>query len=400
MEDNFSNFVVVDSLKKVREIKGVDTVIIHTFTESDFDVGVFISDLHNQGVNQFIYINSNPVVTLKMVLNGVDGYYFEDEFYLEEEEELVCLLEDLGIEDSTDTGLVATSSIKIVRDFIEAFARGEERIKVPMYLEQVNQAINELNSITQRQEVQISTMGNSALEVFEKASTIIKGMVKQNKIIQEQLDELSNSQSNTSSAKPLFSNSITFFQPYKYTGTGKVLLLRELTPCRYLTTLMLGYLHHLHYEKNKRVKLVFVHQKGAGVSMIYTNFANITQESMTVESLYDQEIVATNNPKKEVLKKLLTKQNDVTIVVDRLYGKDDIVSGRVVKVNALSGKNDCKRFKVTPNDCIFSVTPQKVQFSCIPVIKNFPEEIDARYATYAQICKDIYKKLDSKLGLI
>ena len=207
--------MVVDSLKKVREIKGVDTVIIHTFTESDFDVGVFISDLHNQGVNQFIYINSNPIVTLKMVLNGVDGHYFEDEFYLEEEEELVCLLEDLGIEDSTDTGLVATSSIKIVRDFIEAFARGEERIKVPMYLEQVNQAINELNSITQRQEVQISTMGNSALEVFEKASTIIKGMVKQNKIIQEQLDELSNSQSNTSSAKPLFSNSTTFFQPYK-----------------------------------------------------------------------------------------------------------------------------------------------------------------------------------------
>lgn len=401
IEDIFSNFVVVRSFKEARDLKGITTLIIHSFIESEFDAGVFISDLHKQGITQFVYINSNPSVTLKMVLNGVNGHFYEDEFYLEDEEELICLLEELGLEgDSSSTELVTTSSIKIISDFIQAFARGEERVNIPMYLEQVNQAIDELNTVTQRQELQLTAMGNSALEVFEKASTIIKSMVTKNQEIERQLAELSNSQSNSSSMRPSFSNSITFFQPYKYIGTSKILLIRELTPCRYLTSFLLGYLHHLHYEKNKRVKLVFIHQKGAGVSQIYNDFTNITQETMNMTSLYDAEVVATNNPKKEVMKELLSKPNDINVVVDRLYGKEDIVTGRVIKLNAVSGKNDCKRFKINPNDCIFSVTSQPVQFCCLPTIKKFPDELDARYAVYAQVCGDIYKKLDDKLNLL
>ena len=402
IEDIFNNFVVVRSFKEARDLKGgVTTLIIHSFIESDFDAGVFISDLHKQGVTQFVYINSNPSVTLKMVLNGVDGHFFEDEFYLEEEEELLCLLEELGMEgDSTSNELIATSSIKIISDFIQAFARGEERVNIPMYLEQVNQAIDELNTVTQKQELQLTTMGNSALGVFEKASTIIKGMVTKNQELEKQLSELANNLSNASSSRPSFSNSITFFQPYRYIGTNKVLLIRELTPCRYLTSFLLGYTHHLHYVKNKRVKLVFVHQKGAGVSQIYSEFTNITQENMNMTSLYDTEIVATNNPKKEVMKELLSKPNDITIVVDRLYGKEYIVSGKVIKLNAVSGKNDCKRFKISPNECIFSITAQPSQFCCLPTIKKFPDELDARYAVYAQVCDEIYKKFDDKLKLL
>lgn len=399
IEDVFSQFVVVESFIKVRELKGVTTLIIHKYNETDFDAGVFVSNFHKSGINQFVYINENPSVTLRMVLKGVNGYFFEDEFYLEDEEELLSLLDELGMSDNEETSL-AVSSLNIVNDFIQSFARGEERIKAPLYLEQVTQAVNELNELTHQQELQINAMGTSAIEVFEKASSIIKNMDTQRKLIEQQLKELEDSQATSFSSKPSFGNNIIFFSPCKYMGNAKVLLIRELSPCRYLTSFTLGYLHHLHYEMNKRVKLIFVHTKGAGVSAKYSDFTLITQDSANMSSLYDSEIIATNNPKREVMRDLLAKPNDVFIVVDRLYGSQDILTGRVTKVNAVSGRSDLQRFKVRPEDCIFSVTSQPNELFTISTIKNFPTEVDARYASYTQVNGDKYKKLDTKLGLI
>lgn len=399
LDDNFTKFVVVDSFKKVKELQGVTTLIIHKYKESDFDAGVFVSQFHNNGIDQFIYISSSPSSTLQMVLKGVNGYYYEDEFYFEDEEELSTLLEDLGMEDEDENTSLATSALNVVNDFVSSFAKGDERIKAPLYLENVTSAVNELSLLTHQQELQLNTMGASALEVFEKASAIIRNMDAQNKNIEKKLEELENQQSNSFSSKPAFGNSIMFFSPYKYIGNSKILLIREYAPCRYLTSFVMGYLHHLHYVLNRRPKLIFVHQKGAGVSAKYADFTSITQESMGMSSLYDNEIIATNNPKKEVMKDLLTKQNDVIIVVDRLYGNQDIVSGRVTKINAVGSRSDIARYKVRPEDTIFSITRQPKELFTLSTIKNFPTEIDARYAAYTQVLGSKYEILDNKLGL-
>lgn len=399
LDDNFTKFVVVDSFKKVKELQGVTTLIIHKYKESDFDAGVFVSQFHNNGIDQFIYISSSPSSTLQMVLKGVNGYYYEDEFYFEDEEELSTLLEDLGMEDEDENTSLATSALNVVNDFVSSFAKGDERIKAPLYLENVTSAVNELSLLTHQQELQLNTMGASALEVFEKASAIIRNMDAQNKNIEKKLEELENQQNNSFTSKPAFGNSIMFFSPYKYIGNSKILLIREYAPCRYLTSFVMGYLHHLHYVLNRRPKLIFVHQKGAGVSAKYADFTSITQESMGMSSLYDNEIIATNNPKKEVMKDLLTKQNDVIIVVDRLYGNQDIVSGRVTKINAVGSRSDIARYKVRPEDTIFSITRQPKELFTLPTIKNFPTEIDARYAAYTQVLGSKYEILDNKLGL-
>lgn len=399
LDDNFTKFVVVDSFKKVKELQGVTTLIIHKYKESDFDAGVFVSQFHNNGIDQFIYISSSPSSTVQMVLKGVNGYYYEDEFYFEDEEELSTLLEDLGMEDEDENTSLATSALNVVNDFVSSFAKGDERIKAPLYLENVTSAVNELSLLTHQQELQLNTMGTSALEVFEKASAIIRNMDAQNKNIEKKLEELENQQNNSFSSKPVFGNSIMFFSPYKYIGNSKILLIREYAPCRYLTSFVMGYLHHLHYVLNRRPKLIFVHQKGAGVSAKYADFTSITQESMNMSSLYDNEIIATNNPKKEVMKDLLTKQNDVIIVVDRLYGNQDIVSGRVTKINAVGSRSDIARYKVRPEDTIFSITRQPKELFTLPTIKNFPTEIDARYAAYTQVLGSKYEILDNKLGL-
>lgn len=396
LEDKFSNFIVVNTFRKVRELKGVTSLIIHKYNESDFDAGVFISEFYNSGISQFIYINKKPSATMKLVLEGVQGKIFCDEFYFEDEEELMYLLDDVAEEDS-DSSELAVSNIQVVKGFVQSYIRGEERIKAPLYLEQVNQAIDELSNITEVRNTQLTTMGKSALSVFEKASKIITGMDEQRQKLEQQLRELE--EISPKQSAPQFGGSILYFPSYKYIGTAKVLFIREVAPCRYLTSFILGYEHYLHYELNKRVKLIFVHQKGLGVSKKYDGFTAITQESMGMSSLYDSEIITTNNPKTNVWKEIFSKQCDVFIIVDRLYGNQDIVTGRISKLNAVGGISDLTRFKLTKGSCIFPVTEQDGCFFSIPTIRQYPSGQDVRYAAYGQLCKDKYEKLDEFLEL-
>lgn len=401
LEDNFVNFKVVKSIKDAMAIDGVNTLILHTFTDQDFEAGILLAKFHKMGVSEFVYINDDPHMIIKMVVQGVNGYIVTDEFYLDDEDELVECLKDLGFNKENQETSLALVSAKVVKEFIEAFARGEDKINTPAYLAQVNQAIDELSDLTYKQELQINKMGSSAIEIFEKASGMIKQLSSNTMELQSRLAALQ--ESNEESASKAMVSSVSFFPTVRYMGTNKLLLIRELSPCRYLTSFILGYFHHLKYGLNRRVKLVFVVQKGQRVLTKYTSnedFYAITQDSMQVKSLYDGEIIVTNSPKNEVMKEIFSKNRDVLIVVDRLYSKTDIVDGRVIRVNAVSGNSDIDRFKIKPEDTIFStVTNFENCFYCIPTVKQYATEKDLRFAQYEQLCSDIYEKMDKLIDV-
>lgn len=402
LEDSFINFKVVKSIKDAMAIDGVDTLILHTFADQDFEAGILLAKFHKMGVSEVVYINNDPHMIIKMVVQGVKGYIVTDEFYLDDEDELVECLKDLGINKENQETSLALVSAKVVKEFIEAFARGEDKINTPAYLAQVNQAIDELSDLTYKQELQINKMGSSAIEIFEKASGMIKQLSSNTMELQSRLAALQ--ESNEESASKAMVSSVSFFPTVRYMGTNKLLLIRELSPCRYLTSFILGYFHHLKYGLNRRVKLVFVVQKGQRVLTKYTtneDFYAITQDSMQVKSLYDGEIIVTNSPKNEVMKEIFSKNRDVLIVVDRLYSKTDIVDGRVIRVNAVSGNSDVDRFKIKPEDTIFSTaTNFENCFYCIPTVKQYAMEKDLRFAQYEQLCGDVYTKMDKLIDVL
>lgn len=397
-EDRYQNFVVVDTFKKVRELKGVEILVIHDFKEEPFEVGVFVSEFKKNGMEKFIYINNNPLPNICSTLYGIKGKVIDDEFYLEDEEELLALIEELDFTED-ETSALALAHINVIEDFVNRFERKDETINAPLYLEQVREAINETNSLVVKQKKQLIEMGASAMETFEKASTIISNIAQQRKIIEEQLNEVQQKQAQSASSSRQLGGNILFYPTYKYMGVPKMLFIREYAPCRYLTSFILAYEHYLHYTKNKRVKLIFVHQKGAGVAKKYSDFTVITQESMGMDSLYDAEIIATNNPKSEVLKKLFSRPTDVFIVVDRLYGQQDIVSGRISKLSAVSGKSDIKRFNLDIKTSIFPITARDEAFLTLLTIKAYPDGVDTRKAAYAQVFREKFVQIDNFLQL-
>lgn len=397
LNDIYTKYTLIKSLKQLRELQDIDLIIIHDFTEDDFNAGVFISEARSKGVDRFIYINSSPSSVVTMVMQGVDGRCFTDNFYLDDEEELDALVEECFGEETDEANTsLAVAALGTVQDFIKAFARGEERIKAPIYLDNVTQAINELAVVNKEQETTITTMGSSALAVFERASSIIHKIDENRRILEQKLQEVEN-QSMNQPSHAVFSNSIQYFAPISYMGNKTVLLVREYSPCRYLTSFMLGYLHHLHYELNKRVKLLFVVPKLSGIFAKYAEFTAITQESMGIKSLYDSEILVTNNPKKEVLDEIFKQNCDIFVIVDRLYGTSDIVTKRVTRICAASSFSDIARYKLDPAKTIFPVTKYPKSFITLSTIRNYPTEVDARYASYSSTFSEAYSSIDAKI---
>lgn len=397
LEDNFSRFKVIQSLKELETLGEVECLVIHRYAGDDFLLGISLSKYLDTTIERVVYINDNPSMTIKSLVNGAGGRVYEDEFYLEDEEELLALLEE---DDCSENTSLTASNGQLAVQFIDAYINGDEKLNVPAYIEQARDAVTALVEGSKELETQLRDVSTNSLVVFEKAGEIIRGLRDANKDIESKLDALQ-SVATSASQGVAFANSVTMFPTYRHTTVSNsvVLFIRELSPCRYLTSFALAYQNYLRYGKGKKVKLIFVHQKGQGVSDKYREFTSITQESMALSSLYDNPIIATNNPKKEVMRDLLVKPVDVFIIVDRMYGVHDIVSGRVVKINAVSGRSDLKRYKVDAKDTIFSVTNQIDSLFTIPTLAKYPEGTESRYAIYNQMFKTFYAKLDAMIGL-
>ena len=333
-----------------------------------------------------------------MTIQGIGGTIITDEFYFEDEDELDALFENDDVEEE-ETSL-AQSSALVIKDFVQAFMHGEERINAPIYLEQVNAAVMELSTIAERQEIQLKDMGNSAIAIFEQINVLVNRMKEQQADLTTKLETLLNDQEENNSPRGRFGGGgVMFFPTFKYMGTIKVLSVRELSPCRYLTSFMLAYHHHLTYVQNKRAKLIFVHQKGEGVARKYQSFTSITQESMQNEALYASPIIATNNPKNEVMRKLTKTDDNVIIVVDRLYGNQPIISGKTVNIFAVGGLSDLDRFNVKPKNCIFSMAKHPDGLFALSHLKTYPRDADSRYAVYNSAFEKNFEILDNLLEL-
>lgn len=410
----FKKFKVVKSIREVLELKQTlmnesdNIIVIKDFSDDIFSAGVYISDLKDYITAKFIYINAKPEAGVKLIITGCSGYYFEEEFYLDDEEELMGLIETLDgtDEDSSCTSLMLNNSIGIITNFMDLYKNNDESVNQPMFLQQVDEAINNLSEITQEQERQIQSLGTTAISIYARASQALKQYKESLDTMTKAYEqiELNLKKSEASGSKRLsFSNMINSFPTYNYCSVPPLLYIREYSSCKYLTSMVMGYAKYLKTVLHKKPKVIFVYARCADLSLKYNSeeFTSITSDNIRsiTDDHYASMFVATNYPTKDVLKKLLEQNNDVFIVVDRLYSDTPIISGRVTSVNAVNGWSDINRFKIKPEDTIFSVLKQTTQLMLIPPFNKYPDSKEDREFVYMRMGIDtnFFLPLNKKL---
>ena len=401
-ELSFVGYDVVKSLHDLqsftKDITELEVLVLNRFDDTDFNAGIYLTQLWKRvKIGVILYINENPSDTIRLLLKGVGGFYYEDSFYLEDEDELNVLVEECTDSKDETELVVVDSALGVVEKFIEDFASGDEKINTPIYLDNVRSAITQLAEITHQDKQDLINMSTSLEQTFASAIETLEKMKINRKQLQDQIKTLESS--NLGGASKGLSNSMTFFPQYKYIGVAKVVFIKEYIPVPYLTSFILGFADYLHYRLNKRVKTVFIVQKGANIISRYDNFTSITQDSMGASVLYDRDVLIVNEPKKEVLKEIFGKQVDVFLIVDRLYNQDDIVCGQVTRLCAAIGRRAKEVFNIPDDTCIYPIDSYSGELLSIPKFKQYPQEEDARKAAYSNHLDAIYKVLIQKAGI-
>lgn len=397
---NFVSYKVVTSIAELvtgaesnsPEYDNLEGVILHKTEETDTEIGLGISKLNKLGIKTMGYINCNPSIILKCSIKAIGGIVLEDEMFISDEASLDMLFNSASIGDLVATDS-ADRSLEIVADFVTAFMNKESRVNTEFYLRSVKNAVDELSKQTKKSESDIKTISLSAVEVFKEVSVMLTEMQKQSLELSNNLSMLGGL-----SAQKYTGVSIGMFPTYQYVGGAKVLCVREVSPCRFLTSFMIAYANYLKNSCNKRTKVVIVHQKSFCMSTRYSEFTRVMNSSSD-DSLFNADIVVTDSPKKDVLRKLLSTGSDIVIVIDRLYG-DPIVSGRVETVYAVSGESDVSKFHLNGKKVIFTYKSTPSSFLHIPYISSYGQKSEVRAGKYYQACKDSsFKSLNTLLGV-
>lgn len=402
LKKKYKNFKVVATIKELLDLdlKEVDSVIFHELSEKEFDIGIHIPRLSSEGISHFIYISKKPMITIKMCIRALGGVVLQDDFYFEDEDELLYLVtsDATSLTEADDS----KSSIEVLGEFFQNFANNSPKISNKFYLNTVNKALKELIKSTNTKDYVIQNMGTSAVAIFETASSILSDMEKHKEELEAKLQEIESV--TAMQPRPRFAlrdPAIRIFPPVEYTGGKRILLIHEYSHCRYLTSCILAYQRYLSLYKNVQCKLVFIHGNEQDVCKKYsgTDFTALSPETLSRTDLLDANILDINCPKSEVIHAILNTKEEYYIFIDRLY-REPIIKGRVVKLNAISGCSDLTRYNLNTKDCIFSTVAENENSLCIPHIPQFSSVRETKYSLYIQTIlnekNSLFEKIDKK----
>lgn len=402
-EFDLEGVTIVSSISDVAHITPETLLILHTYEEDEYTAGVRIADLINQGLSRLMYLTDDPKLNMYSLVASVGGLN-ETSAYLLDNETLEVLINETQDDEITtsDQGagaLVSTSSVDILKKFYYDYTSGEVDKTNTAYLQLVERAIDDIatssNELAVYDKDVKETVNNLYMQAFNELDRLegskleIETSLKE---IQEMYEELKGQSTGLSKLES--------FAPYRHvknTGT-KLIVFKEYSQVRYLTTFILGYAEHLATIMHKRVRVLFIiPNKDTYLKKYRTvpaNFFHLTGDNFNTEDALNNTVYYTEVPIVRMYKHLTTLNDDILIVVDRTYNYDFAVKGNVTQWHAFSGKSEADSYGKDVTNRIFSIkgiTSRDVVISHIPKYENEPIN---RQAQYSKTFNKVYEGLD------
>jgi len=408
----YEGYTIVSSLKELFR-SDVTDIVLHTPQGKPQDIVLDISALMNNRPNlKLVYINDNPVSLLRMAIDSLNGVCLTNTACLESADDLNSLFEDYALVNIQEATML--HNIEVLQNFIGEFISSNGNVS-SYNVTSAKRALTQLREEAHIPFEQARKIGTTAMEVLNETQDYLRQLNEQYIKLQEQLKLL---EGKPKPIAPSFTSGTLFYPTVEINNIPltKILYIKEYSPCRYLTSFLLAYRNYLNYKRNKRVKLVFVIQRGTCISKRYDFATMISQESAKDASLFKNDIIAVNVPQKQVIERLLNKDGgnyDIVILVDRLYSANILKSSHknFKKLDAISGKSDITRYGLNTSNVILPhISLSGKEFGFIPIIKSYPaEDENSRYVAYQHACgekgvlgdkdKSLYDKLDSLIGI-
>lgn len=415
LQSRYSNYTVYNDLATILrlnnegtlDIDAIEYLVIHIPDDVTLNFGILLAKLHNQGVEKIVYIKENPEPMISITVKALSCPVIEDELYFDNENELDTLLEELNFGKAV-AQVQVNDNIGIVTDFMQSFIRGDAKINTMAYRSLAQKAIKDLEDELNHKDELLMQAGDSAVDIFRRAGTLVDRLMGEREKLTGMVSNLE-SRINEEKTNSVYNRSggVMFFPQYKHKESRKVVLVREMSDCKYLTSFLMGYIQHLRVSLNIPSKLVILLNRGDNIYRKYkeseTPFSMIVPEVQGNPRVYETHLLITNTPNKVIWDSIFGSKDEVIVVLDKTRGeKNPVIGANVTTLYGVSGMSDLTVYKLNPKECIFSHTGMGDRcFGTIGTIRQYPLDMSERTTMYARIqgMVDLYEKINKLIKL-
>lgn len=388
---DYKGFLKVSSLKEASNTVGrIDFLVYHNSDEDYSEKINYLSEIVGKVNSKLIYIREASEVDLaiKMVVMANQGYYFDDEFFLESSSELNNLIGGLD----EVAALASLGGVNVLGDFFNRFLKNGSTNFTGNYLMVVKEAVNQLLTEYNNKNLEIIQMSETATDIFSNTSALIGSMKAEKETLQKTVEKISKSVQESTVKRS--SSTVLYYPRIDYLVPKNIIRVKDIGNCTFLHSFMLGLRLYLSTVKNLRVKLIFIEPIGDYFELRYSEYPWVTVSSLNNKSVYFNDVVFTNCPNKDVLNTLLDDTKDVFIVVDRsLNDNKHILNSRGTVHYAVSSASVMKKFDIPNTNYFSSLVALPNSLFTIPLFTEYPLESSARERLYLSELSSAYEKL-------
>lgn len=393
--DYLSSFLKVSSLSEACQIEGTIDVLVYNNSSEDSDKKRECLGILKDRAKKLVYICDEKKVdmSVKMMIIGSDGKYFDDEFFLESADELRNLVDSL----EEITALANLGGVNVLSDFFNRYLKNGSSSFSSNYLMVVKDAVNTLMSEYNQKNLEIIRMSETATDVFATTSALLSSMKKENENAKKLAERMSATLSEpTNPVRRVVGSSVMFYPRVTNISSKSIIRVKEIGNSEFLVSCMLGLRIYLESVKHFRPKLLFLVPVGDLVEKLYNSYNWVNQSNSKNLSVYSTNVLFTNCPSKEVIDNWLNDDNyDTYIIVDKLlFDKEHLLNCKGTSVKYAIGSVGCiDKFKLNRRDCISSITEIQGTLGVIPMFKEYPNDVSARERMYMSSMSTFYEKM-------
>lgn len=389
---SFHGFERVRSVKDITKLTKKSYLIIESYDDKDFELALFlINSVMSLGIHQVAYVTDNPVQIIDELMKSINAYRAHLPESIETPENISALMRAMADEDKSDDQETLVENLEVLTDFVNSKVEGEPKVKRRLITSSLQTIVSVLDD----------TVFSDRLR--RQIQDMIVSFIMSTNNLQREISKLEKDIVNLKASTMGGANGISSFQQYTYVGNARVLLIKEHTPTRYLTSFLISFINYLSDVASVKSKLIIIDNNNDNLDIRYEGIKKADFETIRKEvaTLTLSPVVYTATPNKSVLDTLFESVGvELFVVLDRTQKSINAVTGRSIKVaNAVSSKSKMRKLNLNANETIVNDQADVSQLGMISLVESYPKMEDARILTLQQAFSNVMKNLAEYSGV-
>lgn len=389
---SFHGFERVRSVKDITKLTKKSYLIIESYDDKDFELALFlINSVMSLGIHQVAYVTDNPVQIIDELMKSINAYRAHLPESIETPENISALMRAMADEDKSDDQETLVENLEVLTDFVNSKVEGEPKVKRRLITSSLQTIVSALDD----------TVFSDRLR--RQIQDMIVSFIMNTNNLQREISKLEKEIVNLKASTMSGANGISSFQQYTYVGNARVLLIKEHTPTRYLTSFLISFINYLSDVASVKSKLIIIDNNNDNLDIRYEDIKKADFETIRKEvaTLTLSPVVYTATPNKSVLDTLFESVGvELFVVLDRTQKSINAVTGRSIKVaNAVSSKSKMRKLNLNANETIVNDQADVSQLGMISLVESYPKMEDARILTLQQAFSNVMKNLAEYSGV-